>query len=65
MTNIWIFHHMMAKLNIFLDFCLNIISDCAGKMCYNGGSMDYNTCTCKCATPYTGSSCENSKFSWK
>ena len=28
--------------------------------------MDYNTCTCKCASPYTGSSCENSKFvMWK
>ena len=46
------------------------IEDCKGKMCYNGGSLDQNTCTCTCPTMrltpngdlgeplYTGSSCE-------
>ena len=38
------------------------ILDCGGKMCYNGGTLDYNTCTCSCQGSYTGASCQNSKW---
>ena len=56
--------------NIVADY---FILDCKGKMCYNRGILNYNTCTCECpkmrVTPngekykalYTGSSCENSE----
>ena len=72
---------LKAKLNFFwfkdkniaCESSNNIILDCKGKMCYNRGILNYNTCTCECPkmrlTPngekgdalYTGSSCENSE----
>ena len=33
-------------------------TDCQGKMCYNGGTLDYNTCTCSCNDLYEGDSCQ-------
>ena len=43
-----------AFLHIFISF----FSDCRGKMCYNGGTLDLNTCTCSCADMYSGDSCQ-------
>ncbi|XP_056004986.1 cysteine-rich venom protein latisemin-like [Ostrea edulis] len=40
--------------------CANNLCDCQGKACENGGTMDFNTCTCTCKTPsttYFGPSC--------
>ena len=36
----------------------DVNSDCGGKMCYNGGSLDYKTCACKCGSLYSGDSCQ-------
>ncbi|XP_062587435.1 cysteine-rich venom protein latisemin-like [Saccostrea cucullata] len=33
--------------------CRNNLCDCQGKACENGGTMDFNTCTCSCKTPST------------
>ncbi|KAK7494401.1 hypothetical protein BaRGS_00014293, partial [Batillaria attramentaria] len=32
--------------------------DCGDKMCYNGGTMNYQTCQCTCKDLYTGDTCE-------
>ena len=31
-------------------------------MCYNGGTLDYNTCTCKCGSAYSGDYCQTCKY---
>lgn len=38
-----------------------LFSDCQGKACENGGTMDFNACACTCKTPtttYVGPSCQ-------
>ncbi len=32
--------------------------DCGGKLCYNGGTLDLETCTCQCDDLYKGDHCE-------
>ncbi|KAK7494403.1 hypothetical protein BaRGS_00014295 [Batillaria attramentaria] len=33
--------------------------ECGDKMCYNGGTMNYQTCQCTCATGYDGDTCQD------
>ncbi|ESO84184.1 hypothetical protein LOTGIDRAFT_203268 [Lottia gigantea] len=33
------------------------LCDCGGKICQNDGTMQYDTCTCKCSALYTGADC--------
>ncbi|XP_062597390.1 cysteine-rich venom protein pseudechetoxin-like [Saccostrea cucullata] len=33
--------------------CRDKLCDCKGKVCENGGTMNFNTCTCSCKTPST------------
>ena len=36
-----------------------LFSDCDGKLCKNGGTLDVATCTCSCASP------EGELFEWE
>ncbi|KAL3861104.1 hypothetical protein ACJMK2_007176 [Sinanodonta woodiana] len=38
--------------------CKNGLCDCGNNVCYNKGTLDPGTCTCKCRKPYAGSTCE-------
>ncbi|XP_041348039.1 cysteine-rich venom protein Mr30-like [Gigantopelta aegis] len=39
----------------------NKLCDCGGKLCYNGGKLDPNTCTCTCPSMYySGDLCQTS-----
>lgn len=40
-----------------------LIADCGGKVCYNGGTLNLNTCQCECKNLYKGEMCEQRK--WK
>lgn len=41
------------------DKCVNgKLCDCGGKECFNGGTLDTNTCTCTCRGFWKGDSCE-------
>lgn len=35
------------------------LCDCQGKVCFNGGVLDDETCTCTCSRVFTGPLCEN------
>ncbi|KAK3576188.1 hypothetical protein CHS0354_001207 [Potamilus streckersoni] len=35
-----------------------LITDCGNKVCYNKGTLDLDSCTCKCRKPHAGSMCE-------
>ncbi len=35
-----------------------INSDCGGKICLNGGSLNTNDCTCTCLDLYKGDICD-------
>ncbi|KAK6171095.1 hypothetical protein SNE40_019354 [Patella caerulea] len=38
--------------------CSDKLCDCQGKLCYNYGTLDINTCTCTCPSIYTGDQCQ-------
>eukprot|EP00105_Crassostrea_gigas_P028320 XP_011449940.1 PREDICTED: uncharacterized protein LOC105344061 isoform X1 [Crassostrea gigas] len=40
------------------NFCRNGQCDCGGKVCYNGGTLNLNTCQCECMNLYKGETCE-------
>ena len=48
----------LFALEISVNLSLITLSDCQGKMCYNGGNLDHDTCTCLCSAPYTADQCE-------
>ncbi|KAK3794835.1 hypothetical protein RRG08_017321 [Elysia crispata] len=39
------------------DSCNNGLCDCGGKFCMNGGTLNINTCTCKCQRHYKEEDC--------
>lgn len=39
-----------------------LIADCGGKVCYNGGTLNLNTCQCECMNLYKGETCEQRKL---
>ncbi|XP_056014320.1 uncharacterized protein LOC125663866 [Ostrea edulis] len=39
-------------------FCRNGQCDCGGKVCYNGGTLNIETCQCECQKVYKGPTCE-------
>ena len=63
-ATLWCFSNLKPHSDIY------VLSDCKGVVCCNGGTLDYNTCTCRCTamrlTPngqpgeplYTGRFCE-------
>ncbi|KAL5014560.1 hypothetical protein ScPMuIL_008830 [Solemya velum] len=38
--------------------CKAGLCDCGGLVCYNGGTLNTNMCTCDCPQLYTGATCE-------
>ncbi|XP_062575048.1 uncharacterized protein LOC134236903 [Saccostrea cucullata] len=40
------------------NFCRNGQCDCGGKVCYNGGTLNIETCQCECQKLYKGPTCE-------
>lgn len=41
--------------------CNNNLCDCGGKVCYNGGTLDIQTCTCSCHDLWGGPTCNIKK----
>ena len=48
-------------LLLLTECILLMLTDCDGKLCYNGGTLDVNTCQCKCQLLYNGNQCQNCK----
>ncbi|RUS86062.1 hypothetical protein EGW08_006155 [Elysia chlorotica] len=49
------------------DSCSKGLCDCGGKLCFNKGKLDINTCTCTCTNLYKEADCSRSKAAkcWK
>ncbi|ESO95458.1 hypothetical protein LOTGIDRAFT_89401, partial [Lottia gigantea] len=40
------------------NYCQDNLCDCGGKLCFNTGTLDINTCTCSCPSLYSGDQCQ-------
>ena len=45
---------------------LNVLSDCEGKLCHNGGALNTKTCTCECVKQWDDKKdCSTINQAWK
>ena len=57
-----LFTRKRPKYCVFGQTIFRFFVDCKGKVCFNGGTFDISTCSCKCWPLYGGPQCETSRF---
>jgi hypothetical protein len=56
-----IIRYMVILFYVFFFKTKILLSDCQGKVCLYNGTLDLNTCECRCSTYASGSQCERCK----
>ncbi len=57
MHSMMIFWFIIFYLVISSKYNFMFLSDCGGKICKNGGTMNLGSCSCECAYPFAGEDC--------